>query len=149
MNGPYQVITLFMCLSTVLIINSNSDSSIFVQSFRPAMNLVNLQGSVKNIPIPSPKVYLMMLINSIETLCREMEWAANIFLNPRSKTTKRTFNFRSIRNPEKVKDLVKFKSDMLKIVKSIQFKKGKTKFQRKQKEHSILDQSEIRKKSKI
>ena len=131
MNGPFQVITLFVCLSTVIIINHNSDSSYTCEFFRPAMNLVNLQGSVKNIPIPSPKVYLMMLINSIETLCREMEWAANIYLNPRSRITKRTFNFRSIKNPPKVKELVKFKEDMLNIVKSIQFKKSKTKFQRK------------------
>ena len=82
MNGPFQVITLFVCLSTVIIINHNSDSRYTCEFFRPAMNLVNLQGSVKNIPIPSSKVYLMMLINSIETLCREMEWAANIYLNP-------------------------------------------------------------------
>ena len=123
MNGPFQVITLFVCLSTVIIINHNSDSSYTCEFFRPAMNLVSLQGSVKNIPIPSSKVYLMMLINSIETLCREMEWAANIYLNPRSGTTKKTFNFRSIKNPPKVKELVKFKEDMLNIVKSIQFKK--------------------------
>ena len=131
MNGPVSVITLFMCLTSSFIINHYSDSIYCVQSFQPAMNLVNLQGSVKNIPIPSFKVYLMMLINSIETLCREMEWAANIYLNPRSKTTKNTFNFRSIKNPPKVKELVKFKNDMLKIVKNVQFKNRNNKFQRK------------------
>ena len=60
-----------------------------------------------------------------------MEWKAILFLNPSKKNAKRTFNFRSIKNPEHVKELVQFKSDLVKIVKNIQFRKVNSKFQNK------------------
>ena len=121
---------LFVCLTIFNLIKHKSASSYSVKVFKPAMNLVNLKGSVKNIPIPSFKVYMNMFIHSIETLVREMEWKAQLFLNPSKKTTKNTFNFRSIKNPEHVKELVKFKSDLVKIVKNVKFRKVNSKFQR-------------------
>ena len=131
MKSPVKVSALFVCLTTVIIIKHNSASNQLCEVFQPAMNRINLQGSVKNIPIPSYKVYYNMFINSIETLVREMGWAAQLYLNPSSKTTKRTFNFRSINNPKRLRELDKFKSDLVKIVKNIQFRKYNNSFQRK------------------
>ena len=131
MKSPVKVSALFVCLTTVIIIKHNSASNQLCEVFQPAMNRINLQGSVKNIPIPSYKVYYNMFINSIETLVREMGWTAQLYLNPSSKTTKRTFNFRSINNPKRLRELDKFKSDLVKIVKNIQFRKYNNSFQRK------------------
>ena len=88
MNVHVLVSTLFVCLTTYNLIKHKSISSYSVEHFQPAMNLVNLEGSVKNIPIPSFKVYMNMFIHSIETLVREMEWKAILFLNPSKKPQK-------------------------------------------------------------
>ena len=59
------------------------------------MEKINFQHSLKNIPVPSRKTYLQMLINSFKTFNRN--WKAFFFLNPASKTVSReTFGFKSI-----------------------------------------------------
>ena len=73
--------------------------------------------------MPSPKVFLNMFINSIESLASEMEWATHFFLNPQSKTAKNTFNFKSNAKPPKNKELVAFKKDLVDIAKNIEFEK--------------------------
>ena len=106
---------LFVCLTAFNLIKHKSASSYSVKVFKPAMNLVNLKGSVKNIPIPSFKVYMNMFIHSIETLVREMEWKAQLFLNPSKKTTKNTFNFRSIKIQSMLRNLLSLKVILLKL----------------------------------
>ena len=101
----------FVCLSTLFFINCKSTSSKTVEPFKPAMEQFDLQHSAKDIPAPCHKVYLNMLINSIEAFMFNLEWRVILFLNPAIKTAKNTFNFKTNKRAEKVPQLDKFKKE--------------------------------------
>ena len=109
------------------------------------MNKFNLNHSIKDIPMPSPKVYLNMFINSIESLASEMEWATFFFFNPESKTAKNTFKFKSNRKPPKNPELVPFKTDLINIAKEIEFEVMRNNFQNQlnQEKHIINNHNNI------
>ena len=95
------------------------------------MEQFSLDHSTKDIPEPVHKVFLNMFINSIETLVYGMDWAAQFFFEPSSKTAKETFNLKSNKKPPNRPELMPFKNDLLDIAKSIKFKSRPNKFQTK------------------
>ena len=86
-----------------------------------------------------------MFISSIEALASEMEWATHFFLNPESKTTKNTFNFKSNKKPPKNPELIPFKQELIKIASSIEFEHKPNKFQAKLREekNSIINLNNV------
>ena len=98
------------------------------------MNKFNLDHSTKDIPVPTSKVFMNMFISSIEALASQMEWATTFFFNPKSKTTKNTFNFKSNQKPPKNPELIPFKQELIKIASSIEFENKPNRFQAKLRE---------------
>ena len=96
------------------------------------MEQVNLGYSMKNIPMPSKKVYLQMLINSIEKFTRNLRWRAYFFQNPNSKpNSKKTYNFKSLTPAPFVEDLKEFEDKLANLLKEIKFTKKHNNFQNK------------------
>ena len=61
----------------------------------PVFSKHDFNYSMKNIPIPSKKEYLLQLIHSVEKFIRNLRWRALYFLNPTEKPEKETFGFKS------------------------------------------------------
>ena len=93
------------------------------------MDAVNLNHSTKDIPVPSEKVYKIMMINSIESFIRNLTWKVIFFLNPSSKHSKETYDFKSLANPSYVADIEPIKADLIDMVKNIEFENKQNKFQ--------------------
>ena len=95
------------------------------------MELVNYEHSTKDIPVPSEKVYLNMMINSIETLDHKVSWEAKIFLDKSKATKKNTYGFPSLNSADKMEECVQFRQDLVDMVKNIKFKERHSAFQSK------------------
>jgi hypothetical protein len=87
---------------------------------------------MKNIPMPSQKVYLQMFINSIEKFSRNLNWRAHFFLNPPSETnSKENFGFKSLAPAPFVKELKHFQDGLISLVKDVKFENRHNTFQNK------------------
>ena len=73
-----------------------------------------------------------------------MDWAAQFFFEPSSKTAKETFNLKSNKKPPNRPELLPFKNDLLDIAKNIKFKSRTNKFQTKLKrEKDTINRNDI------
>ena len=98
---------LLLPLSTLLVVN---------------MEQVNFGHSLKNIPIPTKKEYLLELVSSVGTFISNLRWRSHFFLNPSDQTKKESYGFKTTKVAPGVPDLTEFESGLHDLVKSVKFK---------------------------
>ena len=86
------------------------------------MEKVNLQYSMKNIPIPSKHEYKKMLVAKTEHLIKRMRWKVLAFDGKLKSSNKNTYGFRTSLHPEPSPDLVQFESDLMDMISNIEFR---------------------------
>ena len=87
------------------------------------MEKVNLEYSLKNIPIPSKRNYKLKLMEKTEMLIKRMRWKAIFFDEKDKNRPKETYGLKSFKTPSQVKDLLPFENDLLNLVKNVKFDK--------------------------
>ena len=78
--------------------------------------------SMKDIPLPSKKLYKTVLIEKVELLFKRMRWTPHLYDNSRLNTSD-TLNyiFKIKKCTPQHKDLMKFENDLLELIKSLKF----------------------------
>ena len=90
------------------------------------MEKSSLPNSTKNIPVPSDKTYMKIMINKVEKFVHNFRWKANFFLKPETKPQKKqTFGFRSTAASPFVTELKDFEDKLVSLIKSIEFRRRK------------------------
>ena len=85
---------------------------------------------MKNIPIPSEKLYKMTLLEKVELLVKRMRWKAHLFeSNDRRQSNPLHYKFKSTKTASKHKDLIAFENDLVKLMQSLAFKHSYNDFQ--------------------
>ena len=103
------------------------------------MEQANLGVSLKNVPLPSRKEYLLSLINAIEKFIYRVRWKVFFFLNPQARgTQKETYNFKTTNASPKSIHLDELESELHKMVKNIIFRPYSDEFQNKLNEYKTL-----------
>ena len=100
------------------------------------MEKLDIDYSLKNIPIPSNESYLMKLIEKIESVVKRMRWRAHFFLqeNRESDIRREDFGFKSKITPPQCEHMEAFEKELLDIIPNIKFRSVKDAFQKKLKE---------------
>ena len=94
------------------------------------MEKVNLGYSIKNIPIPTRKSYLLQLMEKIEMVIKRMRWKAIQFSNNENNNSKTEwYGLKSLSSPRPVKELTPFENELISLVKNIKFRKVRNHFQ--------------------
>ena len=91
------------------------------------MERINLNYSLKNIPIPTKSAYCLKLIDKIESVIKRMRWKAFFFLTCNSSNAnsnncdnmKETFGFKSNNHPAQNNELKNFEKELLDTIPSI------------------------------
>ena len=91
------------------------------------MNQRNFPHSMKNIHVPSKKLYLEILIDKVELLIKRMRCKA-LFLENESESTF-IYGFKTRKCPPQHKDLMEFEDDLQNMISNVQFRKVKNDFQ--------------------
>ena len=91
------------------------------------MDQRNFRYSMKNIPEPSKKLYLKILIDKIELLVKRMRSKALFFQNESESTFK--YGFKTRKCPPQHKDAMEFEDDLQKMISNVQFRRVKNNFQ--------------------
>ena len=91
------------------------------------MEKVNFGYSIKNIPIPSERTYLLQLMEKVEMVITRMRWKAIHFNNNDSRDNNKEENtewygLKSLYSPRQVKELITFESDLVELIRNIKFK---------------------------
>ena len=97
------------------------------------MEKINLGYSIKNIPIPNERSYLLQLMEKIEAVIKRMRWKV-LFHNKEDEKNDHipeTYGLKSDNCPAQIKELVPFESDLIQLIKNIKFRKVKNDFQKK------------------
>ena len=99
------------------------------------MNRFSLGYSPKNVPVPSEKEYTLTLLEKTEELFKRMRWKA-FFYNNRNETqqdyqTAKTYGLRTKKSPPSINELKGFENDLISLIKNIEYKKTRSKFQNK------------------
>ena len=115
-------------LLTSLVLSSLVDFNLNV------MEKVNLQYSMKNIPIPSKHEYKKMLVAKTEHLIKRMRWKVLAFDGKLKSSNKNTYGFRTSLYPEPSPDLVQFESDLMDMIRNIEFRPVHNDFQARMRE---------------
>ena len=88
------------------------------------MDKIVFEHSLKNIPLGENKVYLEMLLQSIEKFSKNVSWRCFFKLNPHLKSkNKEVYGFKSITPPERIPDLKDFENALANLLKNIKFRK--------------------------
>ena len=111
------------------------------------MEKLNIDHSLKDIPIPSRNNYQLKLLKSVEDLIGRMRWKAHFFLNGsnQQKTKKENYGFKTVRTPPKNKLLDNFEKELINMVRNVEFSERTSDFQKKLKDevHEIENSTEI------
>ena len=91
------------------------------------MDQPNFPYSMKNIPVPSKKLYLKILIDKVELLIKRMRCKA-LFLENESESTF-IYGFKTRKCPPQHKDLMEFEDDLQKMISNVQFRRVKNDYQ--------------------
>ena len=84
---------------------------------------------MKNIPLSIEKLYKTILIEKVELLIQRMRWKAHLYENSELNTSNPlNYIFKNSKCAPQHKDLMQFENDLLKLIKSVKFKKVKNKF---------------------
>ena len=93
------------------------------------MDTMNFDFSAKNIPIANEKVILEMMIHAYEKFNRSITWRSWFKLHPNERPrSKETFDFKSIRAPPHVPELIPFRQALVKMLQKIKFRKRSNTF---------------------
>ena len=102
------LLVLLLLLSTVSVMN---------------MDQVKFNFSLKNIPIPCEKDYLLELIFSVGTFVLNLRFRTWHFLNPsENRNEKETFNFKTTKPAPSVAELKEFEDDLYELVANVKFR---------------------------
>ena len=91
------------------------------------MEKVNFKYSIKNIPIPSERAYLLQLMEKIEMFITRMLWKA-ICNNKANYNSRERYGLKALKRPKQVKELVPFENDLIDMLKVTKFRKVKNQF---------------------
>ena len=103
------------------------------------MKKVNIGYSIKNIPIPSERTYLLQLMEKVEMVITRIRWKAIHFNNNdnidnnKEKNTD-WYGLKSPSSPRQVKELIPFENDLLELLRNIKFRKIRDTFRKKLKQ---------------
>ena len=88
--------------------------------------------SLKNIPIPNKDSYMKYLISKTESFIQNLRWKALFFLQPnkKEKSVLNTFGFKTEKSAPQIKDLIDFESELYSIIDKLEFRNGKSNFQK-------------------
>ena len=92
------------------------------------MEKVNFKYSIKNIPIPSERTYLLQLMEKIEMFITRMRWKAIYCNNKANYNSSERYGLKTLKCPKQVKELVPFKNDLVDMLKVTKFRKVKNQF---------------------
>ena len=85
---------------------------------------------MKNIPIPSEKLYKMTLLEKVELLVKRMRWKAHLFENNDIRQSNPLHTYLKVEKaPPQHKDLIAFENDLVKLMQSVAFKQSYNDFQ--------------------
>ena len=87
------------------------------------MNVVKLEHSTKDVPIPNIKTYSTMMISSMEKYNVTQRWNVLQHLKPFKKSEIDTHGFKSNNNPPVVPELTAFEEDFFKLVTNVKYRK--------------------------
>jgi hypothetical protein len=96
------------------------------------MDLKNVGYSLKNIPIPSRKAYLKVMMEKVNSLVRRMRWKAKYFENPIDEEytdTDQHYGFKTSNAPPQNEQLKAFELDLYEMICNIEFNKYSNTFQ--------------------
>ena len=80
--------------------------------------------SMKNIPIPSEKLYKMTLLEKVELLVKRIRWKAHLFGNNNMRQSSPLHHiFKSRKTPPQHKDLRTFEDHLVKLIQNVTFKR--------------------------
>ena len=95
---------------------------------------MSLSYSLKNIPVPSNRLYMKKLIEAAESVMKRMRWRAFFFLKSDDEVVEQGeeeyYGFNSRRCPPQMDELKSFENDMEKLIENIQFRRPRDTFQR-------------------
>ena len=95
---------------------------------------LTLNYSLKNIPIPSNRLYLKRLIEMTESVLKRMRWRAFFFLRRDNEEVEQReeeyYGFNSRRCPPQMEELKPFEDDVEKLFGNIQFRRTRDDFQK-------------------
>ena len=95
---------------------------------------MTLNYSLKNIPIPSNRLYLKKLIEMTESVLKRMRWRAFFFLRSDDEEVEQEeeehYGFNSRRCPPQMDELKPFEDDIEKLIGNIQFRRPRDNFQK-------------------
>lgn len=94
---------------------------------------IDVDYSMKNIPMPSKAAYKKTLIEKVESFIKRMRWRAFHFLkgNDKCEDTKETYGFKTRKCPPQIPELKAFESDVLKLIEDVEFRTVSDDFQEK------------------
>ena len=95
------------------------------------MDQINIDYSLKNIPIPSKFQYKKQLVSKVASFASRLRWKAFFILNPTEGRQMETFGFRSLKKTPPVPELKQFEDELFRLVTDIKFKQFKNTFQDK------------------
>ena len=87
------------------------------------MEKVNFKYSIKNIPIPSERAYLLQLMEKIEMFITRMLWKGICCNNKANYNSSERYGLKTLKCLKQVKELVPFKNDLIDMLKVIKFRK--------------------------
>ena len=88
------------------------------------MEKVNFGYSLKNIPIPSNKLYLKFLLEKLNSFIIRLRWKVFYFDHQDNcNDVKEYFGFKSENCPPQCRDLLGFESDLYEMAQSVKFKR--------------------------
>ena len=79
---------------------------------------------MKNILIPSKKLYKITLFENVEFLLKRMRWKANLFENNIQQYNPLHYTFKSRKTPPQHKGLIAFENDLAKPMQNVTFRKS-------------------------
>ena len=96
------------------------------------MEKVNFGYSIKNIPIPSERTYLIQLLEKIDMVITRMRWKAIHFnsdtSNSKDEQNTEWYGLKSPYTPRQVKELIPFENDLIDLIRNIKFRKVRNNF---------------------
>ena len=97
------------------------------------MEKINLGYSIKNIPIPHERVYLLQLVEKIEAVIKRMRWKATFYNKKKNEGEQipERYGIKSDNCPKQIKELLPFEDELILLLNSIKFRKVKNDFQQK------------------
>ena len=93
---------------------------------------MDLNYSLKNIPLPPARIYLKSLVEKVESVVRRTRWKAHFFLTGQTQELDNSkFGFQSTKSPPQVEEMKAFEEDLTSLVRSVKFRKVSDPFQDK------------------